>query len=265
MTLTYKGGKINYEVTGKGPHLVFLHGFLENSSMWEGIIPHFETTYTCTRIDLLGHGKTDCMGYIHTMQDMAMAVKSVIDVIGIKKCILIGHSMGGYVSLAFTDAFASMVTGIVLLNSTTYADSEERKANRSRAIEIVKKNPNAYTSMAIANLFAEKNRDAFDTDIQHIKDMAAKTSLQGIIAALEGMKVRKSYTYLLNEFTGSKIIIAGKEDPVLSVNQNTAEATATNTPIITLEGGHMSYLENKDACVNALEQFFENTYTSTRC
>jgi pimeloyl-ACP methyl ester carboxylesterase len=87
-------------------------------------------------IDLLGHGETECLGYVHTMEDNADAVHSVLLELGIRKSILVGHSMGGYVALAFAELYPEYVKGLALLNSTASADSEERKLNRDRAIRV---------------------------------------------------------------------------------------------------------------------------------
>ncbi len=255
MTLEYKQGNINYTSTGQGHPLVFLHGFLENSTMWNQLIPYFSNNFQCITIDLLGHGKTSNLGYIHTMEDMAIAVHATINHLQIHNCTFIGHSMGGYVGLAFLDLFPNIVSRLALLNSTSMPDSKERKLNRDRAIAVVKKNPNAYTSMAIANLFAPENRDLFSDEILFIKDQAAQTSLQGIIAALEGMKIRKDRSSILKTFNGTKLIIAGEKDPVLSFEQLKKEATFTNSPIQVLNGGHMSYLENKTSVIDLLHSF----------
>ncbi|WP_108804651.1 alpha/beta fold hydrolase [Aquimarina sp. Aq107] len=255
MTLAYKGIEINYHVSGKGSPLVFLHGFLENLTMWDQIISYFSNTHTCITIDLLGHGKTNCLGYIHKMEDMAEAVDSVIRHITKDQLVLIGHSMGGYVSLSYLDLFPQKLLGLVLLNSTSFPDSEERKINRSRAIDIVKKNPGAYTSMAIANLFAEENRIKYRTEIEKIKNEASKNPLQGIIAALEGMKIRKDHTETLMKFNKPKIIFAGKKDPVLSYQQNLKESKLCNTDFTSFNGGHMSYIENKVDLLKSLDHF----------
>lgn len=255
MTLRYKGIKIDYHISGKGTPLLFLHGFLENLSMWNTVIPHFTRTHTCIAIDLLGHGKTDCLGYIHSMENMAEAVKAVLEELKISNAAIIGHSMGGYVALAYLDLFPEMVTRLLLLNSTSLSDSTERKINRDRAIQIVKKNPNAYTSMAIANLFASKNRANFSTEIDVIKKEASKTPLQGIISALEGMKIRKDRSEILKNFKGPKTIFAGKEDPVLLYKQNMQVALRCKTDLISFDGGHMTYLENKAEFLRSLQDF----------
>lgn len=255
MTLAYKGIEINYNITGTGAPLVLLHGFLENLKMWDEIILDISKKYTCITIDLLGHGNTNCIGYIHKMEDMAYAVKAVLDIATNTKPIFIGHSMGGYVSLAYLDLFPDKISGLVLLNSTSFPDSKERKINRSRAISIVKKNPNAYTSMAIANLFAEKNRQTYKNEIEKIKNEASRTPLQGIIAALEGMKIRKDHTETLLKFKGDKIIFTGKKDPVLSYPQSLNESKLCKTNLVILDGGHMSHIENKEDLIKSLRNF----------
>ncbi len=259
MILTYKGVKINYNTVGQGNPIVFLHGFLENLTMWKNTIPFFENTHQCISIDLLGHGDTESLGYIHTMEEMAQSVKVVLDHLKITKVTLIGHSMGGYVSLALLDLFPDLIKGIALLNSTSFPDSEERKQSRTRAIDIVKQNPNAYTSMAIANLFAEKNRLKFSEEIRAIKKEASKTSLQGIISALEGMKIRKDRTSILSSFNGPKIILSGKEDPVLAYTQNVLESEQLKIEIVSFDGGHMTYIENKEKLLLSLQKFLKES------
>lgn len=255
MTVTYKGITIQHDVIGNGKPLVFLHGFLENSTMWTDTISFFSNHYRCITIDLLGHGLTGCLGYIHTMEDMANAVQAVLKHLEISKATLIGHSMGGYVALAYIDLFPESASGLVLLNSTALPDSEERKQNRARAIDIVKKNPNAYTSMAIANLFAEKNRSNFSDEINFIKNQASKTSLQGIISALEGMKNRKDRSAVLQNFKNPKIIFSGQYDPVLSYSQNQLEAQQHAIELVTFNGGHMTYIENREEYRSELRSF----------
>ena len=138
-TIQYKNTKISFSETGKGTAVVLLHGFLENQTMWNDYIPEFSKKYRVITIDLLGHGQTECMGYVHTMEDMADAVHAVLARNSESaKPFFVGHSMGGYVALAFAELYPDNVKGLVLLNSTSRADSDERKANRDRAITAVK-------------------------------------------------------------------------------------------------------------------------------
>ncbi|MFL1894481.1 alpha/beta fold hydrolase [Aquimarina sp. 2-A2] len=255
MTLTHKQTNINYRIQGEGKALVFLHGFLENLTMWDALIPELVVQYQCIAIDLPGHGESGNLGYVHSMEIMADVVKSVLDVLAVDQAVIVGHSMGGYAGLAFAQKYRNHLLGILLLNSTSYADSEERKFTRTRAIEIVKKNPNAYTSMAISNLFAPSNREKHQKKISLIKRQATNTSLQGILAALEGMKDRPDLSLLLKRLTLPKCIIAGKEDPVLPYDQSRTESNITKTKLITLDGGHMLHIENQKECALEISDF----------
>ncbi len=252
MTATYKNTQIHYQITGQGTPMLLLHGFLENSTMWDALIPELAKKYQVITIDLLGHGNTDCLGYVHSMETMAKAVRTVLDQEKIAPTILVGHSMGGYVGLALAEHFPERIASLILLNTTAMADSPERKLNRERGIQVVKKNPHAYTSMAIGNLFAAKNRDRYADQITVIKTEAAKTPLQGIVAAQEGMKLRPDRTAILQEFSGTKLLIAGKKDPVLSHDQSVIESKITNTPLLSLDCGHMAHVENLEAVLNCL-------------
>ncbi|MGB0892059.1 MAG: alpha/beta fold hydrolase, partial [Flavobacteriaceae bacterium] len=139
MILEYKGANIFYTDQGKGTAIVLLHGFLENSTMWNNFVANVSKNHRVICIDLLGHGKTECLGYVHTMEDMSDAVEAVLNHLKIRRSIFIGHSMGGYVALAFAEHFPDNVKGLCLLNSTTRTDSEERKKLRSRAILAAKR------------------------------------------------------------------------------------------------------------------------------
>lgn len=133
MILDYKNSSIHYTVTGDGPALVLLHGFLETLEMWEDFVPEFSRSHQVICIDLLGHGQTDCLGYLHTMEDMADAVFAVLHHLKIEKAHVIGHSMGGYVALALAERQPQLFEGLCLMNSTFEADDDDKKLLRSRA------------------------------------------------------------------------------------------------------------------------------------
>lgn len=245
MTLEFKSSKFDYSLQGSGKAIVLLHGFLENQTMWEPFVPELIKNHTVITIDLPGHGKSECIGYIHTMELMAEVVHAVLVHEKIEQASFLGHSMGGYVTLAFAERHPQMCSEMTLLNSTPKADSAERKENRDRAIALVKKHKNTFLSMAITNLFAEENREKFATEIEALKKDALKMKTQGIIAALEGMKIRKDRTRLLKKMSIPKTIIAGTLDPIMPVDDLKKIATSCECQFLTWEGGHMSTLENK--------------------
>ena len=256
--ILYKNTKISYSDTGKGTAIVLLHGFLENKTMWQDFIPELSLKNRIITIDLLGHGETECLGYVHSMEDNADVVHEVLSNLRIRKAILVGHSMGGYVALAFAELFPESIKGLVLLNSTSRADSDERKANRDRAIVAVKQNYASFIRMSIANLFSEDNREKLIDEIEKVKTEALKTPLQGIVASLEGMKIRKDREVLLHLTPYPKLLILGEKDPVLNLVETKEQIENTTVQLVTFLDGHMSTIENKKELLKVLSRFFKN-------
>jgi pimeloyl-ACP methyl ester carboxylesterase len=256
-SIQHKNTSISFSDTGKGTAIVLLHGFLENQKMWNNYIDAFSKRNRVITVDLLGHGETECLGYVHTMEDNAEAVHAVVTELGIQKAVFVGHSMGGYVALAFAELYPDAVKGIVLLNSTALADSEERKTNRDRAIKAVKQSYINFISLSIANLFSEDNRERLNQEIESTKKEALKTPLQGIVASLEGMKVRPSREALLHLTAYPKMIILGKKDPVLNYEQTKEQIEDTDVELVSFPDGHMSHIENDEELTAVLLDFFK--------
>lgn len=256
--ITHKNTKIHFTDKGKGSAVILLHGFLENLSMWNNLTPHLIKKNRVIAIDLLGHGKTECLGYIHSMELMAECVNAVIKHLKIRKYSFIGHSMGGYVALAYAEAYPDNIKGLCLMNSTTKADTPEKKLNRDRAIIAVKDNYKLFVRLSISNLFRPKNRSLFKEEIKMVKKEALKTPLQGIVAALEGMKIREDREVLLHFSPYKKMMILGKKDPILNYNSLIEQAKGTDVKIVELPDGHMSHIENSTDLTYNLIHFIEN-------
>lgn len=255
--ITHKGSQISFSDYGRGTAIVLLHGFLENKSMWDAYVTDFSKKYRIIIIDLLGHGATEPLGYVHSMEDNADVVHAVLSELKIRKSIFVGHSMGGYVALAFAELYADNVKGMVLLNSTSRADSDERKTNRDRAIKAVKQNYNNFVRLSIANLFSENNRDRLAEEIENVKIEALKTPLQGIVASLEGMKIRKDREVILHFASYPILLILGKNDPVLNYEESLEQIDGTTVKLLTFPDGHMSHIENRDDLKKNLLDFFK--------
>ncbi|MEP3838824.1 MAG: alpha/beta hydrolase [Algibacter sp.] len=257
MYLDYKGIKIFFTDQGQGTTLVLLHGFLENASMWNPFIPKLSQNNRVVTIDLLGHGKTGCLGYVHTMELMAEAVQAVLSHLMVSQFYVVGHSMGGYVALALAEKNPETLKGICLMNSTPKEDSPERKKNRDRAIQAVKKNHKTFIQLAIGNLFSPKNRTTFAENIKNLIKEAQQTPLQGIIAALEGMKIRKDRTHFFHWRPYKSMLIISKKDPVLSFSDLMSQSINTNVNLVEFDGGHMSHIENKEEFLHKIMHFIE--------
>lgn len=225
--------------------------------MWNAFISDLTLKNRVVTIDLLGHGETESLGYVHSMEDNADAVHAVLQELKIRKSVFVGHSMGGYVALAFAELYPENVKGIVLLNSTSRADSDEKKTNRNRAIKAVKLNYTSFVRMSIANLFSEKNREILADAIENVKSEALKTPLQGVVASLEGMKIRKDREVILHFAKYLILLILGKQDPVLNYDENITQIENTDVKLVTMPDGHMSYIENYEEVKTALLNFLK--------
>lgn len=252
-TIQHKNSAVSFFEMGTGQALVLLHGFLENKSMWIDLATVWSEKYRVIAIDLLGHGETNCQGYVHTMEDQAAAIHAVLKHLKLRRIHLIGHSMGGYVALAFAEMFPDFIKSLVLQNSTALEDSAERKKNRLRAIKAVKHNSENFVRLAVSNLFAPDNHEVFAKEIENTRSEALKTPLQGIIAALEGMRERKNRTFILQSEQFPVLLILGAKDAVLDFETNKNIVKPEN--LVVFPDGHMSHIENKEALQKVVLQF----------
>jgi pimeloyl-ACP methyl ester carboxylesterase len=254
-TFIYKNIHINYTTQGKGSVVVLLHGFLENLSMWNDVVVVLQKRHRVIAIDLLGHGKTDNLSYVHTMDEQAQMVKAVLGHLKVRRYFLIGHSLGGYIALAFAELFTDTIKGICLMNSTALADSIDKKNNREKAINLVKKHPQSFVKMAIPNLFSKTSRTIFKDEINLIIKDALKTSKQGVLASLEGMKIRKDRTQILKNKIFKKLLIIGEKDPILKLSDLKMQVQNMDVEIVIFSNGHMSHIENKEELIRTLSLF----------
>lgn len=257
MILAYRGIDIFYSDEGQGEPVILLHGFLENSAMWNFIKPDLLKKHRVICMDLLGHGRTGSLGNVHSMEDMASTLETLMDHLGLDKAIIFGHSMGGYVALAFAELFPYYIRGLALINTSPLPDTKEKRVMRDRAIKAVSQNKRLFVSMAVQNLFAEKNHVSLKKDIQLAKNVAMQTSLQGIVAALAGMKIRKNRVDVLKKINCQKMIVIGRNDMVMDVEALDKVVRNINIDIIEFSDGHMSHIENKTELTYACMHFIE--------
>lgn len=256
-TFNYKNIDIYYTDQGKGKTIFLLHGFLEDHFMWNDLQALLSKRYRVIAIDLMGHGRSECMGYIHTMEDQADMLFALISKLRLRKVALIGHSMGGYIALAFAELYPEYVRSLTLLNSSSLADSEERKKNRERAIEIVKKDSATFIRMAIHNLFDEDSHKNFSEKIEAFTQRALKTPIQGVIASLEGMKIRLDREALLHFGPYPKMIIAAEKDSIISLEDLKNQVKGTEVTFHIVKGGHVSTIESFDEITTFITDFLK--------
>ena len=257
MILEHKGIQVFYTDQGYGKPIVLLHGFLESSNMWTPLIPDLLKTHRVISIDLLGHGQTGCLGYVHSMELMAETVDAVLIHLNIESKTIIGHSMGGYLALAMAEKNPNSMQGLCLMNSTFLPDSEERKMLRTRANLMAQTNFDNLVRMSFTNLFSLKSKETHKQELEIALTEALKTSVQGYMAANEGMKLRTDKTQLFRTLPTKKLLIIGKKDPILDADSVKKQLKGTDVDIVELTEGHMSHIENKEELTYNIMRFIE--------
>lgn len=255
--IRFREANIYFERRGQGRPVVFLHGFLEDRSMWDNFSSQLSKHFDPILIDLPGHGDSESLGYVHRMELMADLVHDVLKRLKKRKVVLVGHSMGGYAALAFADKYPDMLNGLVMMNSTSRSDSKEKKLNRDRGIALCKEDHRVFIRQSIPLLFREEDRKALKDQITELVKRALRMNKQGVIAALEGMKVRPSREIILKFPPYPILFISGKQDPIIPWKQikRQVERSEKISSYVLENGGHMSFLESPGEVYRQLRKF----------
>ena len=209
---------IFYSVIGSGQTLVFIHGFGEESSIWENQINYFKKDFKIIVPDLRGSGQSELMADEDlSIESMANDVKLILDAEEIKNCVLFGHSMGGYITLAFAEMFPNLLLGFGLIHSTSFADSDEKKIARKKGIEFIEQNgSSAFLRATIPNLYGEKFKTASPETFNQLLEKSLSIKKETLIAYYEAMIKRKDRTTILKSVTYPVLFFIGEDDKAVS-------------------------------------------------
>lgn len=251
---------VNYTIEGSGKPIVLLHGFLENLTMWDEFSQQLQNNYTVIRIDLLGHGKTLSEGTEYTMEDQATLVNSVLEKENITDVVIAGHSMGGYITLAFAELFPEKVKGFSLFFSSATADSVEKKEQRTRAAELVKTQRKSFIHGAIPNLFHKPEKESLQPFVTQTRKMAEQVSSENIVATLYGMRSRKDRTQVLKSTIPKQLIIGAFDSALDLASLEEQIAKSHHLEHITFNVGHMGHYEAPKETFSALKGFIKKCF-----
>lgn len=235
--------------------VVLLHGYLESMLVWDEFAALLRESVRVVTIDLPGHGVSMVTSQVHTMEYLAECVALAMEALGIERYSVVGHSMGGYVALAMVEKYASRLESIVLLSSTTSADSQEKCDRRRREIELIKAGKKNMLARLVPHAgFAPENVKRLKDYIEDIGELILMTEDEGVIAILGGMIERKSRGELLRQSGVPHMFIFGRHDYYIPVE--TAEEMIAADPtarVVWLEhSGHMGFYEEPELCAQAI-------------
>lgn len=252
--LETKLSNLRYSDQGEGEVLILLHGYLENIETFDAFANDLARVGRVICIDLPGHGKSDLKRNNVSFEEMAGAVYDLVLELNLSKVHLMGHSMGGYVALAFAERFSEKLASFSLLHSTANPDTEEKRGNRTREIGLIKRGKKELIcNTAVPNTFSKRNQDLFSKEIIGMVRIASETSDDGVIVALNAMMNRPDRNVVIKALKVPKFSFLGKQDSFIPFEKGIAWANDNGmNPIIFENSGHMSFIEEKEKCIEAV-------------
>ena len=235
--------------------VVLLHGYLESMLVWDEFVDLLKDKVRVVTLDLPGHGVSMVDRKVHTMEYLADCVANAMETLGIKRYSVVGHSMGGYVALAMVEKYAANIESVVLLSSTTSADSQEKCDRRRREIELIKAGKKNTLARLVPHAgFAPENVKRLSSYLEDIGEMILLTEDDGVIAILAGMIERKSRGELLRDSGVPHMFIFGRHDYYIPVEvADEMIAADPNAEVVWLEhSGHMGFYEEPELCAEAI-------------
>jgi len=258
MFFSFKNRRINYSDKGEGTVLVLLHGYLESLEVWNGFETGLSGSFRVISVDLPGHGLSDVYGEVHTMEFMAEAIKELLNALEIQKAFLIGHSLGGYVALAFLELFPEYLSGYSLFHSQPFADSQEAIEKRKREITVIRagKKHLMYPDN-VMKMFATSNLEKFEVALERSRDIASRLPDEGIIAVLNGMIARPSRLRFMEEGKVPCLWILGLMDNYIGCKMIIEMVKLpVNAKVVVLNNsGHIGFVEEEELSVKIVRDF----------
>lgn len=251
-----------YKVTGKGKVVVLVHGFIEEGGMWNDTAKALSKNYKVIVPDLEGFGSSPLLSKKLSMEHYADALYAMLQEEKIKKCVLLGHSMGGYIALHFAEKYPHMLAGFGLVNSHCFADTNEKKANRKKGCDFIARHGSApFVRELYYNIFHDtfKKTPAGKKLIEALIKKAEKYTPEALIAANTAMMNRKGKEDVLRNATVPVLLLNGKQDesaPLALTSQQASFAPVADVHFYDT-CKHMSIFEKKKEALKAIQRFVD--------
>lgn len=215
---------LSYFITGKGAQsIILIHGFGEDSRIWKHQIDFLQNDYRLFVPDLPGTGQSTIGNNELSMESMAAIIRQMLDKEKIDQCIMLGHSMGGYVTLAFAELYPERLRAFGLIHSTAYADNEEKKAARQKSISFIKEHSAAeFMKTTIPNLFSQRFNTEHKNQVDELIAQGNQFTAEALIAYYTAMINRPDRSHILQKTTVPVLFFVGEEDKAV----NPADALA---------------------------------------
>ncbi len=249
---------ISYTDQGKGPVLVLIHGFCESGELWEDFGKELSKDFRVLVPDLPGFGKSDLMDSNISMEYFADKICQWLILLDVEKCTMIGHSLGGYITLAFAEKYESMLSAIGMFHSTAFEDSPKRKDSRNKTIDFIEKHGVAlFAQSFVTPLFYYPNRKNLHKEIDKVIRIASESSFAGVIETTKAMRDRKERIEVLKSISVPVLFIIGKEDTTIPLEKSLEQAALPAHHVIHVlpDTAHMGMVEKKEETIKMVRDF----------
>ncbi|MBL7765724.1 MAG: alpha/beta hydrolase [Chitinophagaceae bacterium] len=253
----------SYWVRGEGEPILLLHGFAEDHSIWEHQTLLLSENFRVIVPDLPGSGTSPLPNEKLSIERLSDFVFEIMDAEGLSRALVFGHSMGGYIALAMSEAKPEKITGLGLIHSTAFADDELKKDNRRKSIRLIEHDGKAvFLKAMIPNLYSESSRNSIPNSIQNHLNLALDTNTESLINYYQAMIDRPDRCHILHQSQFPCLIVAGTEDNAVPVSQSLQMASmpACCDFHLLAETGHTSMIECPDTLNFILNKFCEYVY-----
>jgi len=254
----FRGKKIYYSDQGRGPAVLLIHGYLETGEVWDSFAEKLARHYRVLTIDLPGHGRSDIFAKTHTTEFMAETAEGLLKTVDVGKAFITGHSMGGYVTLAFLGMYPQKLTGYCLFHSHPFADTPEVAERRKNDIRMVEAGQKFILyPESVRKMYAASNPEKFKEAFEKSKKIASGISDEGITAVLRGLMIRPSRVHLMEEGKVPCLWILGEKDNYIQCEQMKSRVNlpANAEVVILKDSGHMGFIEEEEKSLQILQNF----------
>ncbi|WP_396954096.1 alpha/beta fold hydrolase [Neobacillus niacini] len=257
-SIQLKNGAMTYIDEGQGTPIVLLHGFCGSSGYWERVIPSLAEIYRVIAPDLPGHGNTSVFNENDSIERIADVMKEFADGLKIEKVTMFGHSLGGYITLAFAEKYSERLNGFSLVHSTAFPDSDEAKKGREANVTKVEESGiSALIDGLVPKLFSPENVENNSDYVEITRQIGYSTSPQGAINTLIAMKNRADRNHILEKTTLPVLLIAGEKDQIIPKEKTFSVTKPNIVQRVIKDSGHMSMYENPNELHSEIAKFLK--------
>jgi pimeloyl-ACP methyl ester carboxylesterase len=244
------GIRLAYVCKGTATPLLLIHGYPLDHTIWDEILPLLEKDFNLILPDVRGFGESTTISSQYSMNDIASDFVALLDHLGIQKAALAGHSMGGYIALAFARLHPERVTGLALVASQAIADTSDNKQGRYKtAADVAEKGVALVAEAMPPKLSADARVQGF------VRELIRKQSKDGVIGALKAMAEREDSLALFPSFNFPVVLIHGIADVLIPIERAYGvKKMISSAHLVELSGvGHMPMLEAPERTADALK------------